>query len=161
MKAWCLDRHGGLGKDESRQHHDPSGSFRLPRWFTASRPTSEVGLRHWSPVLPVIGFSVARDVEQALMSTLGNLPVSIATETDQFSFQFNSSGVHTASCGANVEHGVIAVGNNTDASSVCWKVKNLWGFSWSEGRLREALLSSRLQLRIFVSMAFASHRSVM
>ena len=60
-----LDRHGwlgGLGKDESRQHHDPSGSFRLPRWFSASRPTSEVGLRHWSPVLPVIGFNVARDV---------------------------------------------------------------------------------------------------
>ena len=44
--------------------------------------------------------------------------MSIAIETDQFSFQFFCFRVHTASCGANVDHGVLALGYDIDAGSL-------------------------------------------
>ena len=45
-----------------------------------------------------------------------HLPVSI--EADQPSFQVNFAGVLTASRGMNIDHAVLAGGNNTDAGSV-------------------------------------------
>ena len=67
---------------------------------------------------------VATDNEQALLPAVRQQHVYIATETGQSSFQFHWPGVLTASCGANVDHGVLAVGNNTNVHSDDWKVKN-------------------------------------
>ena len=39
----CPDRHGRLGMDESRQHHGPSGSFRLSSWCVGFK----AGFRIW------------------------------------------------------------------------------------------------------------------
>ena len=47
------------------------------------------------------------------MSALARQPVSITMEADQSSFQFYSSGVLVASCGANIDHSVLAVGYST------------------------------------------------
>ena len=56
------------------------------------------------------------------MSTVARQLVSIAIETDQYSFQLYSSGVFTASCGTKLDHSVLAVEYGTDAGSDYRKV---------------------------------------
>jgi C1A family cysteine protease len=67
----------------------------------------------------------------ALMSALSQQPVSIAIEADQEAFQLYKTGVFTATCGSNIDHGVLAVGYGTYTDGTdYWKVKNSWGTSW-------------------------------
>jgi len=76
---------------------------------------------------------VATNSESALMSALNKQPVSVAIEADQSTFQLYKSGVLTASCGTNLDHGVLAVGYGTDNGVNYWTVKNSWGTGWGEG----------------------------
>ena len=75
---------------------------------------------------------VATNSEAALEAAIALQPVSVAVEADQNSFQLYSGGVMTAPCGANLDHGVLAVGYGTDSTSgdQFWKVKNSWGADW-------------------------------
>jgi len=70
--------------------------------------------------------------DTALMTAIAQQPVSIAVEADQASFQSYVSGVMTAACGSNLDHGVLAVGYGTDAGQDYYKVKNSWGTSWGD-----------------------------
>jgi len=84
-------------------------------------------------VVTISGFKdVPTDSETALMTALVQQPVSVAVEADQNSFQFYSGGVMTATCGTNLDHGVLAVGYGTDNTTNVdfWKVKNSWGEDW-------------------------------
>ena len=66
----------------------------------------------------VVGYTdVSTDSEQAMMSAVTQQPVSIAIETDQYSFQLYSSGVFIASCGTHLDHGVSAVGYGSEAGT--------------------------------------------
>ena len=70
--------------------------------------------------------------EVALMTALTEQPVSVAVEADQDVFQFYSGGVLTASCGSQLDHGVLAVGYGTQGGQDFYKVKNSWGISWGQ-----------------------------
>jgi len=84
-------------------------------------------------VVTISGFKdVPTNSETALMTSVVQQPVSVAVEADQNSFQFYSSGVMTAACGTNLDHGVLAVGYGTDNTTNLdyWLVKNSWGADW-------------------------------
>jgi C1A family cysteine protease len=82
-------------------------------------------------VVTASGFTdVVPNSETALMSALTEQPVSVAVEADQGSFQFYSGGVMTASCGTQLDHGVLAVGYGTVGGQDYYKVKNSWGEDW-------------------------------
>jgi len=72
--------------------------------------------------------------EEGLLSALQSQPIPVAIEADQACFQFYHSGIlDDASCGTNLDHGVLAVGFGTDASGTqYWRVKNSWGTSWGD-----------------------------
>jgi C1A family cysteine protease len=73
----------------------------------------------------VTGYKTANGA--GLTSALQNNPVSVAIQADQSVFQQYTGGTITSGCGSNLDHGVTAVGVNSDGSI---KVKNSWGKSW-------------------------------
>jgi xylem cysteine proteinase len=82
-------------------------------------------------VVKASGFTdVVPNSETALLSAIVDQPVSVAVEADQGSFQFYSGGVMTASCGTQLDHGVLAVGYGTLGGKDYYKVKNSWGQDW-------------------------------
>jgi len=86
-----------------------------------------------SSVATLTGYTdVPEDDEDALKSAVAMTPVSVAIEADKSAFQLYKSGIlDSASCGKQLDHGVLAVGYGTDGKDY-WKVKNSWGLSWGE-----------------------------
>lgn len=71
---------------------------------------------------------VPANSDAALMAAVAKQPVSVAIEADQAAFQFYNGGVMSATCGSNLDHGVLVVGYN----SAAWIVKNSWGPDWGD-----------------------------
>ena len=95
--------------------------------------------------------------ETALQQAVSLQPVSVAIEADQMSFQFYSSGVLTAKCGTNLDHGVLVVGFGTLNGVEYWKVKNSWGANW--GQNGYILLARNLQSNAAGQCGIASQPS--
>jgi C1A family cysteine protease len=84
---------------------------------------------------PVITLTGHTDVpgESGLMAAITKGPVSVAIEADRSAFQLYKGGVlDDASCGTQLDHGVLAIGYGTDTASSkdYYKVKNSWAASW-------------------------------
>jgi len=85
-------------------------------------------------VAPKSFTDVTKNSDSAMMSALAQQPVSVAIEADTKEFSLYKSGVFTATCGTNLDHGVLAVGYGHDSASNLdfYKVKNSWGTSGGE-----------------------------
>merc|ERR1711939_883680 len=86
----------------------------------------------YTTAIPSGGVTGYKDCSGAssLQSALQTGPVSVAVEADQSSFQRYSSGILSSGCGTNLDHGVLAVGLNTEEGY--YLVKNSWGSSWGD-----------------------------
>lgn len=70
----------------------------------------------------------------ALKAAIAQQPVAVAIEADTFTFQLYKGGViNDASCGTNLDHGVVAVGYNDEDATPYYIIRNSWGSSWGEG----------------------------
>jgi len=78
------------------------------------------------------GFTdVAANDEGQLQAHVERGPTSVAVQADSSVFQFYTSGVITStSCGTNLNHGILAVGFDTTASTPHWICKNSWSADW-------------------------------
>jgi KDEL-tailed cysteine endopeptidase len=76
---------------------------------------------------------VAPNSDSAMMAALAQQPVSVAIEADQSAFQLYKSGVFTAPCGTNLDHGVLLVGYGTMNGLDYYTMKNSWGGSSGSG----------------------------
>jgi len=68
----------------------------------------------------------------ALKTAIVAQPVSIFIEADQDIIQFYTSGVISTNCGAELNHGGVAVGYDTIDGEEAFIVKNSWGTSWGD-----------------------------
>lgn len=84
-----------------------------------------------SHVAPITGYKDVseKDLDE-LKAAIALRPVAVAIEADESAFQFYSSGVFDASCGTNLDHGVLAVGYGNMDGKDMWIVKNSWGATW-------------------------------
>jgi len=80
-------------------------------------------------VATIGGFTdVQKNSDAQMQAALSEGPVSVAIEADQRAFQSYKGGVFSAMCGTKLDHGVLAVGYDTDY----WIVKNSWGATWGQ-----------------------------
>jgi C1A family cysteine protease len=81
----------------------------------------------------VSGWVRAEANERSIMAAVSKNPLAISIEADQMAFQFYSDGVFSATCGTNLDHGVVLVGYGTsEEGEEFWKVKNSWGTTWGK-----------------------------
>nr|CAB3463614.1 unnamed protein product [Digitaria exilis] len=84
-------------------------------------------------VVTISGYEdVPANDEQALVKALAHQPVSVAIEASGRHFQFYKGGVFDGPCGAELDHGVAAVGYGTSKGQDYIIVKNSWGAHWGE-----------------------------
>lgn len=77
-------------------------------------------------------FNVPRNNNAQLKAAVNQGPVSISIEADQTAFQYYNGGIISTGCGAQTDHGVLAVGYGTENGQDYWIVKNSWGPNWGE-----------------------------
>jgi len=110
-----IKQHGGIASEAAYPYTATDGTCK-------TNAVSVANVASYTDVTP--------NSDNDLMTAIVQQPVSVAVEADQNSFQFYTSGVMTAACGTNLDHGVLAVGYGTTSGQDYYKVKNSWGADW-------------------------------
>ncbi len=121
--SW-VQRNGGLCTEEAYPY--TSGGTKTEGTCNEKSCTKDKN------VTPKGHTDVTANSDSALMSAIAQQPVSVAIEADESAFQLYKSGVFSAPCGSNIDHGVLAVGYGTDNGQDYYIVKNSWGSGWGE-----------------------------
>jgi C1A family cysteine protease len=114
-----IQENDGLCREDDYPYVSGAGS--VPSCDTSCDKVEGSAVTQWTDV---------DATDEAMMEALSVGPVSIAIEADEENFQYYSSGVLTASCGTNLDHGVLAVGYGTMDGTDYYRVKNSWGTTW-------------------------------
>ena len=109
-----VQKNGGICREEDYAY--VSGATQTHGSCADSKCTKD------PKVAPKSYTDVVANSDAAFMSALNQQPVSVAIEADQTEFQLYKSGVFTTPCGANLDHGVLAVGYGTLDGTDYYKV---------------------------------------
>jgi len=82
----------------------------------------------------ITGFTdVVAGSPDALKAAIAQQPVSVAIDAGSAAFQGYKSGViKAAQCGTALNHGVVAVGFDAEATIPFYNVRNSWGATWGD-----------------------------
>merc|ERR1711982_283069 len=119
--------NGGLMDNSFTWYENQAAATENSYPYTARDGSCKSSFSTAIPQGGVTGYKDVGNSGDSLTSAIMNAPVSVAIEADQAAFQQYTGGVITSGCGSNLDHGVLAVGVNSDGSI---KVKNSWGTSW-------------------------------
>jgi len=75
--------------------------------------------------------AVTKDDSTALIDAIYTQPISVAVDASGYHWSYYSTGTMTPSeCGTSLDHAIMAVGYNNDATPPYYIVKNSWGTTW-------------------------------
>jgi len=118
-----VEKHAMVTED-SYPYEAKSGTFKSCK---ATEGTTAI------PSGDLTGYKLVDHSEDALKQAIAQQPVAVSIEADQMVFQHYTSGVlDGSSCGAMLDHAVLAVGYGESAGETYWIVKNSWGTKWGE-----------------------------
>jgi len=108
------------GKDQTCKYSAADGKVKVDDWHWVSGTTS------------------------AMMSAVNRSTMSIAIYASERSFSTYSSGIYSAPCATDINHGVAIVGYSSNDQY--WIMRNSWGSGWGEdGYMRMAMTEGKGQ----------------
>jgi KDEL-tailed cysteine endopeptidase len=85
------------------------------------------------PVSVLKHTAVQRNSAAQLKAAIAKQPVSVTIDAGEYPFQHYFSGIITdPTCGASLDHAVLAVGYGIEDGTEYYLVKNSWGADWGE-----------------------------
>ncbi|XP_020097748.1 ervatamin-B-like [Ananas comosus] len=101
--------------------------------YTGTRKCCDVQKLQNGRAATIYGYEdVPPNDENALMNVVANRPVSV--NVDAAAIQHYSGGIFDGPCGSSINHAmcIVGYGQNDDAGTKYWIVKNSWGTSWGD-----------------------------